>query len=162
LKLDDLLNRIRLLGTQLQSLQTQITALALRTTTIEANAALGGVTYDISNTAWTVSTSYSSIGISITLPAGSWLIHARGQFDWSEGTVQRKQAQIYNSTDAVEVDSVETNTGALAGQATFYMMSPVTISATKTFELRLKVTAVTGAQLIGGPRIWATPVAAFF
>lgn len=120
---------------------------------------LGAVYFDKTNTGWAPSTSYAAVGLQLVLPAGSYAIEASGGFDWSEGTARRKSVEIYNSTDSTQVVFADCN-GGTAGQMPFHLMDTVTIAGTKTFQLRFKVSAVDGAQLILAPRIWARPVLA--
>jgi hypothetical protein len=120
---------------------------------------LGAVYYDKTATAWTPSTSFTAIGLQLVLPAGSYTIEGSGEFDWSEGTARRKSVEIFNSTDSTQVALAECNAG-IAGQMPFHLMDTITIAGTKTFQLRLKVAAVDGAQFVGSPKIWARPVLA--
>lgn len=118
---------------------------------------LGAVYLDKTNTGWTPSTSFTAIGLQLVLPAGSYTIEASGQFDWSEGTARRKSVEIFNSTDSTQLIFTECNAGT-SGQMPFHLTDTVTIAGTKTFQLRFKVSAVDGAQLINAPRFWARPV----
>lgn len=133
---------------RIQSAETRLTALE----------SLSVVVSDTTVTGWTPTTSYSAIGVSITLPAGKWIIEASGWFDWSEAAAQRKDAEIRNTTDSAQVVETACNTKTTDGQMPFHLMAPLDLADAKTFDLRAKVSAVSGTQLIQSPRLWARAV----
>lgn len=110
--------------------------------------------------AWTAGTAYSDTGPSITVPAGKWCVQAKGNFDHSTATVQSYSARLYNSTDAVELDAISVNGGATNAREGFSLFGTLNIAASKVVKLQALTSAVSGAQLLGNLKLWATPVTA--
>lgn len=109
------------------------------------------------------STSYADMDTpaSLSLPAGKWLIQAKGQFEFSTGTARTYEARLYDATGAAELDTVKANgTGVLDGTVPFALAVTVTLTAASTVRVENKVSAVDGSQLVVGVKIWATRVTA--
>ena len=104
------------------------------------------------------SLSYVNLGGSLVLPAGRWLIHAKGATVSTVGNHQF-DVQLYNETDATELDSINIFNGGPFRQS-YSLMGWATLSASKTFRTRGRVTTVTGVQTVDFGKMWATPVTA--
>lgn len=103
-----------------------------------------------------LTTSFAGFG-AVTVPAGNWLIIAKGSSEWSiaSGPI-RHIYRIYNG--AIEIDSVSILLPSLNGSVPFSMAAPVSISSSTTYTLQAKTDSISGTQVVVSGRITAAPI----
>lgn len=115
----------------------------------------------VSSWSLTANTYTDVVGISLTLPAGKWWVQAKFGVDTSTSAADRYTARLYDSTNAVDMDSgfvyASVNMGAFVPLA-----SGISLAASAVIKLQAKPDVVQGAQFVqtAGTRIWAIPATA--
>ena len=106
---------------------------------------------------WTAGTAYSALTPSLVLPAGNWVVQAKGHFAVSTTTNRQYDVQLWNSTTSAELDAAGAKAGIDANMP-WALMSPLSITASTTVQVRAKTSAVDGTQLVTNVRLWAVGV----
>lgn len=115
----------------------------------------------ISNVAagsWTPSATFTDAGPSIVLPAGRWCVEAKGNFDHSTAAVQAYEARLWDSTNSVQLDVAQINTGDVNGRAPWSLFGTSDRTTATTVKIQAVTSVVGGAQLIANMKLWARPV----
>lgn len=106
---------------------------------------------------WTAGTAYSALTPSLTLPAGNWVVQAKGHFAISTATARQYDVQLWNSTSGAELDAAGAKAGIDANMP-WALMAPLATTASATVQVRAKTSAVDGTQLLVNVRLWAVGV----
>lgn len=109
---------------------------------------------------YNTTTSLASSGATFALPAGSWIICAKGEAaNLAAAASQLIQAQIWDSTGGAQLDTTSVFFGAAALDRRAWMcMAPLTNASAKTIQLRALSTTGGANYPISEVRLWATSV----